>query len=121
MLIPLIRCYLRKKGENIFISGQPGTGKTGSVNFILQKLESEGISFLYPDTENCDSMNKLANPKKTLRVLRANAMGFKSTKDLLMFLYDKLSGAKETPKKLSWEIPELLKRISKLVEEGPFT
>ncbi len=93
------------------------------MNFILQKLESEGVSFLCPETENHDP-NKFGdakNPKKSLQVFRTNAMGFKSTKDLLVFLYERLTASKETPKKLALEMPELLKRINKQIEEGPFT
>ena len=118
----MFRCYLRKKGENIFISGQPGTGKTGSVNYILQHLESEGAKFLSAESEACDATkSKSKNSTKPVQVLRTNAMGFKNTKDLFQFIYEKLRDPKESSKKLPLDTSELLLRITKQAETHAFT
>lgn len=101
------------KGENIFLSGQPGTGKTCSINYILSSLEKEGLSFLTSEPEK----KKTKSNKKQIKILKLNAMNFKNTKEMFGHLIENLSD-KAPIDRSRFKSDQLIQEVKDLVDNN---
>lgn len=101
---------MNNQGENIFISGQPGTGKTASVRHILDNLEKFGVSLL--------ATNEIEVPcDKKVKIIRLNAMNFKTLKSLLLEIINHISPLESNqtyPANVT--VAELIQAVVQMVE-----
>ena len=105
--------------DNLFISGNPGSGKTMVVNHILDNLERDGINYL---------KGKLANEKitptkyaKKFNIIKLNAMSFKNPLEIYLSLLQRINQSHKFTSITCTNALEIIEEIKKFITSDPKT
>lgn len=82
-----------KKNDSLFVTGNPGTGKTLTLNHALNGLRDSGIEF-FENRISAAKYANLSNKKYTFKVHNFNAMSYKNPLEFYGDLYEAMANKK---------------------------
>jgi len=78
----ILNCIKKKKYDSLFISGNPGTGKTMTISYVLRKLEELGPECFRESLDEND-LKGVEFPSK-IKTFKFNAMNYKNPQDIVV-------------------------------------